>query len=859
MTQRTEAGPSGGPLSPAEGRNQWHLDNVDTAGARVGPDINVRVAWNDYTGRGVTIGIVDTGFDVGDGASDAGHPELMPNYRGGLDGVTGDSIPEPRGNVAAHGTFVAGLIIADDNAQAIIGVAHDADWKGFSLGFGGTNFGAQLDRIWPEQRHVDISQHSWGYNNFFADNFQLSGWATFAAGIRESVESGRGGLGTIWVASAANGRVPNPGSSSADQQMGGDNVNHHNFTNNQGTIAVAAIDRHGEVYFRSNPGAALMVAAPGVSMLSTDIRGAGGFNPNGDTAAGREGTSYAAPLVSGVVALMLEANPGLGYRDVHEILAYSARSNVLGTTSWTTNAARDSNGGGLRFSNDFGYGLVDATAAVRLAETWFATGTQAKVVGNREVEQAHSTETDRIGDGDLAGILQTLAFDPALSIERVEVDLRIEHPRRGDLSVVLTAPSGTQSVLIDRPGIPTGTPPGAASRGSDKDNIFFTVSSNAFRGEESRGAWTLTIIDHAAGDDGEIQGFTLRAIGSPLTDDDTYFYTNEFSDLAADVARRTLGDAGGIDTINAAAVTAASTIDLAGGFSQIDGVQLTIAPGTVIENAIGGDGDDRLTGNAAANLLMGGRGNDVLAGLGGNDTLDGGAGSDTADYSTALAAVRVSLGVVGAQNTLAAGSDTLIGIENIIGGSAADLLWGNGDANRIEGRAGNDFIVGDAGDDQLLGGAGNDVLTGGLGADLLEFGTGRDTARFLTAADSRAAAMDRVIGFTATGPESDRFAFENNPNALFAGVTPAAIVLATSIAVAAADSIAVLAAQLAALTPSSASGLAVTRVDVGAGALAGSYLAVNDTLAGFDPAADMLIGVQFATASGLTAGNFMLF
>ena len=80
------------------------------------------------------------------------------------------------------------------------------------------------------------------------------------------------------------------------------------------------------------------------------------------------GTSASAPQVSAIVALMLEANPNLGYRDIQEILTHSSRN--PDTASWKTNGANNFNLGGHLYNDDMGFGIIDAKAAVRLAESW---------------------------------------------------------------------------------------------------------------------------------------------------------------------------------------------------------------------------------------------------------------------------------------------------------------------------------------------------------------------------------------------------------------------------------------------------------------------------------------------------------
>jgi serralysin len=289
-----------------------------------------------------------------------------------------------------------------------------------------------------------------------------------------------------------------------------------------------------------------------------------------------------------------------------------------------------------------------------------------------------------------------------------------------------------------------------------------------------------------------------------------------------------------------------------------------------IEGLIGSGYNDTLVGNGSDNILRGGFGDDRLFGLDGDDTLRGGqgydlfyggSGTDTADYANATVTVRAVLGTGGTVDTINYGRDWYFDIENLRGGSAKDFLTGDGNANRIEGNAGNDVIAGAAGNDTLLGGDGDDDVSGGLGADTINLGpaAGYDIIRYASAADSRAAAMDRIEGFTQSGLGFDRIGLENNANALFAGVTASSIALGTRIELASAATLADLLAGIVGLAASTAGALSVTQVKVAAGAMAGSYVAVNDMSAAFDAGTDMLIGLQFASGANLTAGNFFLF
>jgi serralysin len=190
-------------------------------------------------------------------------------------------------------------------------------------------------------------------------------------------------------------------------------------------------------------------------------------------------------------------------------------------------------------------------------------------------------------------------------------------------------------------------------------------------------------------------------------------------------------DTDGNDMLNAAGYSVAQTINLgAEQFSSIGGLvrNISIARGSVVENAYGGTNVDTIIGNAANNYLGGSFGDDVLTGLAGYDTLDGGDGSDVADYSAELSlggsgAVRVDLASYFAIDSFGS-YDTLLSIENLVGTDVNntgtnDVLIGNAAANTIDARAGGDFVLAGGGVDYVYGGLGIDTIFGGSELDII--------------------------------------------------------------------------------------------------------------------------------------------
>ena len=246
-------------------------------------------------------------------------------------------------------------------------------------------------------------------------------------------------------------------------------------------------------------------------------------------------------------------------------------------------------------------------------------------------------------------------------------------------------------------------------------------------GESSLGRWDLTVFDLETGEVGSLRSWTLNLIGKPDSTDDLYLYTDEYSETAAgDAARGSLSDAGGTDTLNAAAISSRVIIDLnPGASSTIDGTPLKIAAGTVIENAWAGDGSDTVTGNTANNRLYGGRGDDTLKGGAGNDVLTGGFGNDVIDGGTGFDTVRfeglhgnflVSRGVNGwtiKDRVGKEGSDTATSVERLEFsdyGLAYDLTGNAGyTAQIIRALFGSAFLK-----EELYVGLGIDLLDSGV-------------------------------------------------------------------------------------------------------------------------------------------------
>lgn len=602
-------------------QEQWYLER-----SAVVP------VWTRYAGTGVRIGQLEPGghFSTTREVFDFRHPDLKANVdpRWLAQAEQGMRAGEgSEGLFSDHATAVGGVMVAARNGRGSVGVAPGATLAGFWVHK--DDFSA-LNKM----ADFDVINNSWGSQIPFDLKYLPASLGTRPPGFQRALAEGRGGLGTVIVIGAGN-----------DRAIGG-NANYSNLSNSTDSIIVGAVNAVTDVSTLalggkpfSSPGASILVSAPGSNITTTarQVQAASGAYIGREHKA-YQGTSFATPIVAGVVALMLEANPRLGYRDVQDILAASARQLDDPTTTWQYNASQKWNGGGMHVSHDYGYGEVDAQAAVRLAETWDRVSTLATRI--HFIQPASSGDINLvIADNEPAGVSTALNLgESQVEVEHVEVKVRLTHARPGDLILKLISPSGTESILMDRPGKAPGS---AAEVLGSKDfagepTLDYVFTTALLRGESTLGDWTLKVIDAAGGEAGVLHEWSMNAFGKSCSSDH-YLYTDEFARLAGLGQRKVLKDTnGGIDTVNTAAMSAAVQIDLSTGTATLGHTPLTFEAPDQFEHLIGTDLADTLIGNQLDNRLVGGRGADTLSGREGIDTLVGGLGNDVLTGGTGV-------------------------------------------------------------------------------------------------------------------------------------------------------------------------------------------------------------------------------
>ena len=336
--------------------NQWNLENRDINGTQAGVDLNVRAAWPFSRGAGVVVAIADNGVDLT-------HPDFLVPAAGqphfDFENQTTNGGPILSGD--NHGTAVAGYAVAQgNNGVGISGVAPSASlasWK--MLSATEEAIGTMFQYM---SNSVAVQNHSW----LLSGSGLEAASELAASGLSNALTFGREGRGVLMTRASGNGRAS------------GDNANDQSYTADPRVITVSGVRITGRVASYSTPGASVLVAAPvgdsGLDAPPTTDRTGSTFGYNAgvfylDDSAdysfnSPQGTSFAAPQIAGLCALLLGANPNLTLRDAQQILLLSSRHFDFADRDLTTNGA------GLAVSHNLGFGVPDAGLAVRLALGW---------------------------------------------------------------------------------------------------------------------------------------------------------------------------------------------------------------------------------------------------------------------------------------------------------------------------------------------------------------------------------------------------------------------------------------------------------------------------------------------------------
>ncbi|XP_029282125.1 furin (paired basic amino acid cleaving enzyme) a [Cottoperca gobio] len=461
------------PLDP-KFRDQWYLYNSNHR------DLNAKSAWQlGYTGKGVVVSILDDGIEKN-------HPDLMQNYDpdASYDVNDGDPDPQPRYtqlNDNRHGTRCAGEVAAvANNGICGVGVAYNAKIGGVRMLDGEVTDMVEAQSLSLNPQHIDVYSASWGPED---DGKTVDGPAKLAKeAFLRGVTEGRSGLGSIFVWASGNG----------GREM--DSCNCDGYTNSIYTLSISSSTQNGNVPWYSEACSSTLATTYSSGnpkekqIVTTDLKS--------KCTDSHTGTSASAPLAAGIIALALEANKNLTWRDMQHLVVRTSHPAHLLTNDWRTN------GVGRKVSHSYGYGLLDASAIVSLAETWTNVRPQRKCVITMVCEPRNIGSHLSIN---MSVDACTGTDSYVTSLEHVQARLTLSYNRRGNLAIHLISPAGTRSTLLHP------RPHDYSSEGFN-DWAFMTTHS---WDETPTGTWMLEIENVAgASDYGTLTQFILVLYGT---------------------------------------------------------------------------------------------------------------------------------------------------------------------------------------------------------------------------------------------------------------------------------------------------------------------------------------------------------
>ena len=427
-----------------------------------------------------------------------------------------------------HGTAVAGIIAARDNGAGVRGVAPRATIYGHNILSDGKRFLTDLNRADAMARNrvvTAVSNNSWGPpDGPGLDDVSMSWEMAVDSGTRQGYD----GKGVFYAWAGGNGGQDHPvnpdgapvGGSINDVGQIGDDSNLDELANYYAVTAVCAVNDGDTRSVYSEKGANLWVCAP-----SSDYNEHRGIVTTENSDRYRDdfgGTSAATPIVSGVAAVLRQSNPDLTWRDLKLILAASARKNDAANPGWAEGARKYGSGSAAdryHFNHEYGFGVVDAKAAVDLARGWTNVPTLESVSA---ASQADVTIPPPSGSAPQT-VTTTLTLNTGIRFtEFVEINTDFYHTSFRDMEIELVSPSGAVSKLA----VPFNT------RHYYTDELFihptlgeiprtfyvqldgeFRFGSARHLGEDPNGVWTLRLTDHFPVLGGTLRSWSIKVYG----------------------------------------------------------------------------------------------------------------------------------------------------------------------------------------------------------------------------------------------------------------------------------------------------------------------------------------------------------
>ncbi|XP_019896932.2 neuroendocrine convertase 1 isoform X2 [Esox lucius] len=462
---------------------QWELFNRGQYSSSHS-DLNVMPVWSrNITGDGVVVSIIDDGVDHT-------NMDLKRNFEAfasfdlrGSHGLSHDPMPL-RDEENSHGTKCAGEVAMEaNNSYCGVGIAFNARVGGIRLLDGKVTDSMEATSLTFNNDFIDVYVCCWGPRD---DGQEMTGPGRLTQkALMLGTHKGRGGKGSIFVWASGNGGLLN------------DHCGADGYVNSIFSIAIGAVSHTGDPAFFGEPCPAVMA----VSLTGDTLPLVTVSNLGDGCVKHFAGTSSAAPIAAGILALVLQANPDLTWRDVQHLIAITAKVPNPKEPGWSVNGA------GYHVHDRYGFGLLDAGLMVQQAIHFQAVAPHRKCTKKLNLDPVRILPSG----GEVCVTIQSAGCDGMDSevntLEHVQVKMSLSSVCRGDLSITLVSPAGTVSMLL-------GTRRNDASTAGLRNWTLMSVQS---WGENPHGAWTLKVKDNKGTVGGCLRAGSEKAAGALLS------------------------------------------------------------------------------------------------------------------------------------------------------------------------------------------------------------------------------------------------------------------------------------------------------------------------------------------------------